>query len=87
MPIPTYVAPFTTRGSVRGSCHHKHRTWEAAARCAAQDDRDCRGGARHRPGFGGYSDRNVYDAEGTCVRFITDPHTRDVYALDADGLP
>jgi hypothetical protein len=47
---PTYAAV----GSVRGSCGHAHRTYGAAARCAARDDARCA-----RLGGGAYSDRTV----------------------------
>ena len=45
---------YTTRGSVRGGCGHKHRTEEAAERCAERDHRDC-------AAAGGYSDRKVVE--------------------------
>ncbi len=38
--------------SVRGACHHKHRTVAAALKCVERDHRDCRG-----LGGGSYSDR------------------------------
>ena len=43
---------YTTAGSVRGSCGHKHRSHAAAERCLAQDQRGCES-------QGGYSDRRV----------------------------
>jgi hypothetical protein len=51
--MPTYKA----KGSVRGSCGHKHRSIGAALRCAQRDNRDC-----HR--VGGYSDRTVVRCDG-----------------------
>jgi hypothetical protein len=50
---------YTTTGSVRGNCGHRHKTVRAAAACAEKDARDCRslsGGA--------YSDRSVRAIEG-----------------------
>lgn len=41
---------FSTRGSVRGGCGHRHRTPEAAGRCAREDQQGCKR-------QGGYSDR------------------------------
>ncbi len=38
--------------SVRGACHHQHRTVNAALKCAEQDQRDCDGLSG-----GSYSDR------------------------------
>lgn len=46
------MAHYTTKGSVRGCCGHRHRTVETAARCLDRDILDCRRA-------GGYSDRNV----------------------------
>jgi hypothetical protein len=43
---------YTTVGSVRGGCGHNHTTIRGAARCARQDQRDCKA-------QGGYSDRNL----------------------------
>ena len=44
---------FAASGSVRGQCPHKHRTPEAAERCAEADRRAC----RSLPGGQSYSDR------------------------------
>ncbi len=60
MPIPTYVAPFTTRGSVRGTCGHDHTTRAAAEQCVDADRRACRS-------QGGRTDRRIYDATGALV--------------------
>ena len=49
---------YTTMGSVRGCCGHKHRTIEAAKRCI---DRDHAGCVRQ----GGYSDRTVVYSDGS----------------------
>ncbi len=49
---------YTTRGDVRGSCGHQHRTIGAAERCAARDQTYC---ARQ----GGYSDRSVVRGDGS----------------------
>jgi hypothetical protein len=43
---------YTTRGSVRGCCGHKHRTLAAAVRCELSDQAGCRS-------QGGYSDRVI----------------------------
>lgn len=43
---------YTTRGSVRGYCGHKHRTISGACRCMIQDQRGCQSQR-------GYSDRSV----------------------------
>ena len=56
----TFTGPYTCRGSVRGSCGHKHRTIDAAAKCCASDQSGCR---RH----GGYSDRYIRDSAGQTV--------------------
>lgn len=54
MTTTTTTTKYTTYGNVRGWCGHRHRTEDAAQRCAAADARDCRA-AR------GYSDRQVHD--------------------------
>ena len=48
---------YTTGGSIRGFCGHKHRTIEAAVDCAKRDQSVC---ARQ----GGYSDRYVRRSDG-----------------------
>ena len=50
--MPRYV----TRGPVRGTCSHHHRTLSGAARCGVVD----RAGCRRQ---GGYSDRRVAGAQ------------------------
>lgn len=71
---------YTTYGSVRGQCGHKHRTIEAAARCLSSDQAGCRA-------QGGYSDRAVCavdeggylaDLEG---RTVWPPHGRSSGAV------
>lgn len=47
---------YTTRGSVRGSCGHKHRSIDTAAKCVKRDMGGCKG-------QGGYSDRSVAKVE------------------------
>ena len=47
---------YTTTGSVRGDCHHKHRTLGTAHRCLRTDQHDC-------GSVGGYSDRRVVIVE------------------------
>lgn len=48
---------YTTDGSVRGECGHRHRTIGAALACIARDARGC---ASH----GGYSDRSITRTDG-----------------------
>lgn len=43
---------YTTYGSVRGCCGHRHRTPEAAQACIDRDQRGC-------ASQGGYSDRSI----------------------------
>ena len=43
---------YSTHGSVRGCCGHKHRTIDAAQRCVQSDQSGCKS-------QGGYSDRSV----------------------------
>lgn len=45
---------YTTYGSVRGCCGHKHKTSEAAEKCLDRDQKGCRS-------QGGYSDRSVVE--------------------------
>lgn len=47
---------YTTRGSVRGSCGHLHRTAVAAQECLSRDARGCHS-------QGGYSDRSIVEIE------------------------
>lgn len=47
---------YSCRGSVRGTCPHKHRTLLGAARCIHQDKVGCRR-------QGGYSDRTIYSMD------------------------
>lgn len=46
------MATYTTHGNVRGTCNHKHRSVESAARCMLADAAACKR-------MGGYSDRFV----------------------------
>ena len=48
---------YTTMGSVRGSCNHKHRSLETALKCAQSDSRRCQQ-------VRGRSDRNVVRTDG-----------------------
>lgn len=48
---------YTTEGSVRGSCGHKHKTLESAIKCLQVDRDGC--GAQ-----GAYSDRQVVRTGG-----------------------
>ena len=50
--------PYTTKGSVRGSCCHKHRSLETAYKCLKSDQDGCRS-------QGGYSDREILNSDGS----------------------
>ena len=52
----TRIRYYVAKGSVRGRCSHRHRSWLAAQKCC---DRDQRGCERQ----GGYSDRRVVEVE------------------------
>jgi hypothetical protein len=62
---------YTTNGSVRGSCHHQHQTFEAALACANKDGRQCSQVSR-----ASYSDRDVIKvaADGSRQRVISDEY-------------
>jgi hypothetical protein len=66
------TAYYTTDGSVRGDCGHKHRTVEAARRCLDKDQRGC-------SSQGGYSDRRV-------VAVDTDGQTRSLTESEYESL-
>ena len=55
----TTATIFSTYGSVRGCCGHRHTTLSGAARCLARDRAGC-------ASQGGYSDRSLVlvDADG-----------------------
>lgn len=55
---------YTTRGSVRGGCGHKHRTMAAAVRCLQADQSCCRT-------LRGYSDRTIRPVEDGEERSLT----------------
>jgi hypothetical protein len=57
---------YTTRGSVRGSCGHQHRTMAAALSCLQKDNRCCTA----RVGRG-YSDRQIKAVEDGQERTLT----------------
>lgn len=57
------MSTFTAWGRVRGECPHKHKTMEAAERCAEKDRRACRA-----LGGGAYSDRYGHDSDCGAVR-------------------
>lgn len=57
-------ATFTLIGQVRGSCGHKHLTFEDAARCEHDDEVGCEM-------QGGYSDRVLYAVEDGETRRLT----------------
>ena len=54
------MTTYTTRGSVRGCCGHKHKTIGAAVRCLRDDQAGCKSQR-------GYSDRTIraIDADGS----------------------
>ena len=51
------MTTYTTKGSVRGCCGHKHRSLEAAVKCAREDQKGCQS-------QGGYSDRQIVRTDG-----------------------
>ena len=59
---------YTTHGSVRGCCGHRHLTIAAAHKCVERDQRNC-----WRQG--GHSDRHVAAVDGTNP-WTGDPYTR-----------
>ena len=67
----TMTTTYTTTGSVRGSCGHKHRSIGAAVRCLLADQSGCTASR-------GYSDRTVRvidaDGERTLTREEHDEH-------------
>ena len=48
---------YTTSGSVRGDCGHRHRSIRMAVQCQRRDQREC-------SSVGGYSDRRVVRTDG-----------------------
>jgi hypothetical protein len=68
---------YTTSGSMRGCCDHRHLTIAAARKCLERDQR-----ASWRLGGGCYSDRVVVAVDGT------NPHTGGPYTrpLDDDEI-
>lgn len=66
---------YTTEGSVRGCCGHKHRSIDTAIRCLAADRDGC-------ANQGGYSDRTVVRYDGTP---LTDDEQEWIDAL-ADAI-
>jgi len=83
------MAIYTTIGSVRGCCGHRHRSLETAEECLERDRRGC---ARH----GGYSDRDVVVADDRGVLCHLDgdgdagepyyPYGRTSRAADVDDI-
>lgn len=64
---------YITDGNVRGECGHLHRSIEAAAKCAKQDQAAC-----HKQG--GYSDRIlVVIADGKRREATRDEHDAFIY--------
>ena len=68
---------YTTRGSVRGTCGHRHRTIGAAVRCLLADQSGCRNN-------GGYSDRVIRVTDDDGERALTNDEHHDF--LDAEHL-
>jgi hypothetical protein len=68
---------YTTIGSVRGSCDHKHKSLATAWKCVRKDQRACAG----LPGGNSYSDRQV-KAVG---RDLTEQELDELYDLDQWG--
>ena len=60
---------YTTKGSVRGCCGHKHRSLKAAVQCLRSDQTGC---ARQ----GGYSDRQITRTDGSEL------DEGEIYAID-----
>lgn len=60
------MTTYTTHGSVRGCCGHRHKTVEAAEACITRDGNGCRRA-------GGYTDRVV--AEIDCDGYLYYPGT------------
>lgn len=52
---------YTSRGSVRGGCGHKHKTIAGAVECQTRDAVQC----ARLPGGKSYSDRHVERTDGT----------------------
>lgn len=65
---------YTTWGSVRGCCGHRHRTPEAAWACLQND----RSGCRNKRG---YSDREIYVAQSD------NPYIDGYHTTKAPGVP
>ena len=71
------MTTYTTRGSVRGSCGHNHRTMAAAVRCLLSDQAGCR--SRR-----GYSDRfvRIIDGAGEDDRALTNDERHDCFEAE-----
>lgn len=67
---------YIARGSVRGSCGHKHRTIAAAQTCCEKDQRDCRS-----LGGGAYSDRSVTPVDSGRFRDLTGSEQEELYRI------
>ena len=76
MTPPTTIRYYTTDGSVRGGCGHRHTTLRSAQACCDRDGAGCgsQGGSQ-----GGYSDREV-------VVVLTDGTTRGLTDGEWDYL-
>lgn len=51
------MTQYTAKGSIRGSCGHRHKHIHTAVQCAQVDQKDC-------SKVGGYSDRTVVRCDG-----------------------
>lgn len=68
---------YTTRGSVRGSCGHRHRSLRTTIACLKRDTAGCQA-------QGGYSDRQALRTDGTDIN--SDELDYVVAALSNDPL-
>ena len=63
---------YTTKGSVRGGCGHKHRTLLSAHRCARRDQSGC-------TYMGGYSDRRIVHVLDGEEQELTDSEREQIW--------
>jgi len=69
------MTTYTTRGSVRGSCGHQHKTMAAALSCLMADQSGCRT-------HGGYSDRYIRVIDDAGERSMTRDEHDDCCAAE-----
>lgn len=65
---------YSTQGSVRGSCPHKHRSLRTALLCVQKDQKGC-------ASVGGYSDRRVVHFDGSP---LTETEAETLQELEED---